>query len=111
MPALSTRRAETDIDLQNGQSFGMAGLLDRRTTMVLSKVPGIGDIPFIGNLFRSQSYSKNNTDLMVMVTPTIVDPATEPITAPATRQWWSDLDTQAFDHSLGKDLTHHKDGN
>ena len=75
VPALSTRRAETDVVLKNGQSFGIAGLLDRRTTIQLSKVPGIGDIPLIGELFKSHSVNKTNTDLLVMVTPTIVDPA------------------------------------
>ena len=77
VPALSTRRAETDVELKNGQSFGIAGLLDRRTTIQLSKVPGIGDIPILGELFKSKSVNKTNTDLLVMVTPTIVDPATE----------------------------------
>jgi pilus assembly protein CpaC len=106
VPALSTRRAETDVDLQNGQSFGIAGLLDRRTTMQLSKIPGIGDIPFIGNLFKSHSYNKTNSDLMVMVTPTIVDPSTEPLTAPATPVLAvPNMSTQAFDHSLGSGLT------
>ena len=55
VPALSTRRAETDVVLKNGQSFGIAGLLDRRTTIQLSKVPGIGDIPILGELFKSRS--------------------------------------------------------
>src|SRR5208337_4139460 len=54
IPALSTRRAETEIELQNGQSFAMSGLLDRRTTEKLSKMPGIGDIPILGELFKSR---------------------------------------------------------
>jgi pilus assembly protein CpaC len=74
VPAISTRRAETEIELKDGQSFGIAGLLDRRTTTQLSKVPGIGDIPILGQLFRSRSINKNNTELMVFVTPHIVDP-------------------------------------
>ena len=59
VPALSTRRAETDVVLKNGQSFGIAGLLDRRTTVQLSKVPGIGDIPILGELFKSQFGEQN----------------------------------------------------
>jgi pilus assembly protein CpaC len=74
LPALQTRRAETEIELKDGQSFGIAGLLDQRTTAQLSKVPGIGDIPVLGQLFRSRNINRTNTELIVLVTPTIVDP-------------------------------------
>lgn len=74
VPAISTRRAETEIELKDGQSFGIAGLLDERATVQLSKVPGIGDIPILGNLFRSRSVNRTNSELMVLVTPRIVDP-------------------------------------
>ncbi len=74
LPAISTRRAETEIELRDGQSFGMAGLLDHRTTVQLSKVPGIGDIPILGELFKSRNANFTNTELLVLVTPTIVDP-------------------------------------
>lgn len=74
LPAISTRRAETEVELKSGQSFGIAGLLDQRTTVALSKVPGIGDIPILGELFKSRSANFTNTELIVLVTPTIVDP-------------------------------------
>jgi pilus assembly protein CpaC len=74
VPALSTRRAETEIELKDGQSFGIAGLLDNRAQAQLSKLPGIGDIPILGQLFRSRSVNRSNAELMVMVTPHIVDP-------------------------------------
>jgi pilus assembly protein CpaC len=74
IPALSTRRAETEIQLKDGQSFGIAGLLNSNTTIQLSKVPGIGDIPILGQLFRSQSKNLTNSELLLLVTPTIVDP-------------------------------------
>jgi len=74
VPAISTRRAETEIELKDGQSFAIAGLLDNRATTQLSKVPGIGDIPVLGQLFRSKSINKSNTELLVMVTPHIIDP-------------------------------------
>jgi len=74
VPAISTRRAETEIELKDGQSFGIAGLLDNRATVQLSKIPGIGDIPVLGNLFRSHSVNRTNSELMVLVTPRIVDP-------------------------------------
>jgi pilus assembly protein CpaC len=74
VPAISTRRAETEIELKDGQSFGIAGLLDKRATTQLSKVPGIGDIPVLGQLFRSRSINKTNNELLVFVTPHIIDP-------------------------------------
>ena len=54
IPALSTKRVESEMDLNDGQSFAIAGLVDDRVTKILSKVPGIGDIPVIGQLFRSR---------------------------------------------------------
>jgi len=74
VPALSTRRAETEIELKDGQSFGIAGLLDNRATAQLSKVPGIGDIPILGKLFQSRIVSRSNSELVVLVTPRVVDP-------------------------------------
>jgi pilus assembly protein CpaC len=83
VPAISTRRAETEIELKDGQSFGIAGLLDQRATTQLSKIPGIGDIPILGQLFRSRSVNKTNNELLVFVTPHIVDPVHIATTAPA----------------------------
>ena len=102
VPALSTRRAETEIDLKDGQSFGMAGLLDRRETVQLSKMPGIGDIPVLGNLFRSRSVSRSNSELLVMVTPSIVDPAAEPVASGSIPSMpVSHLDDKTFDPTVG----------
>jgi pilus assembly protein CpaC len=74
IPALSTRRVNTEVELENGQSFAIAGLLDNRVTQNLSKIPGLGDIPLFGNLFKSRQLSKSNTELLVVVTPEIVTP-------------------------------------
>ncbi len=74
VPAISTRRAETEVELRDGQSFGIAGLLDQRAQAQLSKVPGIGDIPILGQLFRSKSTKLDRTELVVLVTPHIADP-------------------------------------
>lgn len=82
LPAIATRHAETVVELRNGQSFGIAGLLDQRVTEQFSKVPGIGDVPILGQLFRSRSINKTNSELVVIVTPTIVDPAAAPTPAP-----------------------------
>jgi pilus assembly protein CpaC len=72
VPALATRRTETQVELRDGQTFAIAGLLDRSVNETLRRVPGIGDIPILGYLFRSQAYQKNNTELVVMITPHIV---------------------------------------
>ena len=74
IPALRTRRAKTGIELRDGQSFALAGLLDNNETQTISKVPGIGDVPILGNLFRSKSFQKNESELMFIVTAQIVNP-------------------------------------
>jgi pilus assembly protein CpaC len=74
IPALSTRRVQTAVELETGQSFAIAGMLDNRVINNLTKIPGLGDIPFFGKLFRSQQLIKNNTELIVVVTPEIVRP-------------------------------------
>lgn len=77
IPAISTRRAETEVELKSGQSFTISGLLDNRTTDILQKIPGIGDIPILGKLFQSKSQSHSVAELAVIVTPTLVDPLSE----------------------------------
>jgi pilus assembly protein CpaC len=74
IPALSTRRVDSEMDLSDGQSFAIAGLVDDRVTKVLSKMPGIGDLPVLGPLFRSTSFTKSKTELLILVTPRIVKP-------------------------------------
>jgi pilus assembly protein CpaC len=77
IPAIATRRADTQVELRDGQSFAISGLLDHRTTDILSKMPGIGDVPILGQLFRSKNVSHSTVELVVIVTPTIVDPLTD----------------------------------
>ncbi len=74
IPALRTRRAKTAVELRDGQSFALAGLLDNNEVRSLSKVPVLGDIPILGALFRSKSFQKNETELMFIVTATLVKP-------------------------------------
>ncbi len=69
IPALSTRRVETDVELNAGQSFVIAGLLDQRVTENLSRIPGLASIPLLGNIFKSRNTNKNNSELLVLVTP------------------------------------------
>lgn len=78
VPALSSRRAETEFELQDGQSFVIAGLMDNRVTNITNKVPGLGDIPILGKFFRSTSYQKNNAELMVLCTVHRVAPSATP---------------------------------
>jgi len=74
IPALSTRRVESEMDLRDGQSFAIAGLVDNRDTEQLSKIPFIGDVPVLGKLFTSRSINKTKDELLVMVTPRVVQP-------------------------------------
>jgi pilus assembly protein CpaC len=74
IPALSTRRVETEVELGDGQSFAIAGLLDRRVTDTFAKMPLIGDLPVLGKLFQSKNTVRNNTELLVIVTPELVRP-------------------------------------
>jgi pilus assembly protein CpaC len=102
IPAIATRRADTQVELRDGQSFAISGLLDHRTTDILSKMPGIGDVPILGQLFRSKNINHSTVELVVIVTPTIVDPLTD-----STVPWEPKfpvplLDPQKFDKSKSK---------
>ena len=72
VPALSTRRTETEVELRDGQTFAIAGLMNNTLTNSMSKIPGIGDIPILGLLFKSKAHQKNQTELVVMITPSII---------------------------------------
>ena len=74
VPALTSRRANTTVELGDGQSFAIAGLLSETTSETLSKFPGLGDIPVLGQLFSSKSYQSNETELVILVTPRLVKP-------------------------------------
>src|SRR5262245_3323333 len=74
IPALRVRRAKTGIELQDGQSFGIAGLLDNTEQKSLSKIPILADVPILGNLFKSKSFQKNESELVFIVTAKITKP-------------------------------------
>jgi pilus assembly protein CpaC len=74
IPALTTRRVQTEVELESGQTFVLAGLLDRRVTETLSRMPGLSDIPILGKLFQSKTVQRNNSELMIMITPEVVRP-------------------------------------
>jgi pilus assembly protein CpaC len=75
VPGLATRRVETEVELASGQSFAIGGLLDRRLTETIQKVPLLDDIPQLGKLFQSKAKSTRNNELLVIITPEIVRPA------------------------------------
>jgi pilus assembly protein CpaC len=74
VPALTTRSSQTTVRLRDGQSFAIAGLLSSEMTNIVRKVPGFGDIPILGALFSSKEYSRKETELVIVVTATLVDP-------------------------------------
>jgi pilus assembly protein CpaC len=96
VPAISTRKAETEVELRHGQSFAIAGLIDNRLLEIASKVPFLGDIPFLGKLFRSRSLDRSNSELMVIVTPQLVS-ALDPSEVPDIEMPQEFMDTGRFD--------------
>jgi pilus assembly protein CpaC len=74
IPGTSTRRVQTEVELESGQSFVIAGLLDKQTTDSFSKIPGIGSLPVLGKLFQSKSVARSNSELLILITPEIVRP-------------------------------------
>jgi pilus assembly protein CpaC len=95
VPALSTRRAETEFELQDGQSFVIAGLMDNRVTDINNKIPGLGDIPILGTFFRSKNAVKSRSELMVLCTVRRISPNTEAPAPPKDPKPF--LDKEKFD--------------
>jgi len=102
VPALTSRKALTEVELRDGQSFAIAGLIDNRTAEVAQKIPGLGDIPVLGALFKSRSQSKTNTELLVMVTPKLVEPLSPAQVPPLPEFPKPFLDQQKFDGRSGE---------
>jgi pilus assembly protein CpaC len=82
VPALTTRRAETTVELGSGQSFMLAGLLQNHNSNSIKKAPFLGDLPILGALFRSTSYQRDETELVIIVTPYLVRPSSAPLALP-----------------------------
>jgi pilus assembly protein CpaC len=81
IPALTTRKVQTEVELESGQSFVIAGLLDKEMTETFNRIPGLANIPLLGKLFQSRTRSKDNSELLVIVTPEVVRPI--PVGQPA----------------------------
>jgi pilus assembly protein CpaC len=102
IPAISTRRADTQVELRDGQSFAISGLLDHRTTDIFDKMPGIGDVPILGQLFRSKNVNHSTVELMVIVTPAVVDPLNDTSSPTPPRLPVPLLDNKEFDQKMVK---------
>jgi pilus assembly protein CpaC len=97
IPSLLTRRTETDIELMPGQHLAIAGLLDNSALQNISKIPILGDIPILGQLFRSRDIRQRRSELVVIVTPHLVYPSEQPIALPT-----GEPDQWRWDKSLRK---------
>jgi pilus assembly protein CpaC len=94
IPALATRRADTTVELGSGQTFAIGGLLSTDMQNRISKFPGLGDLPVLGTLFRSQSFQSNETELVILVTPYLVRPVDEPVLASPTDGYKAPTDVE-----------------
>ncbi len=88
VPALTVRRAETTVELASGQSFAIAGLLQDNTTLGGNAIPGIGEVPVVGALFRSDSFQRNETELVIVVTPYLVRGVNDPANVKLPTDGW-----------------------
>ncbi|QBQ97359.1 type II and III secretion system protein family protein [Paraburkholderia pallida] len=84
VPAITTRRAETTVELGDGESFVIGGLIDRETASNVNKVPVLGDLPIIGTFFKQLNYQQNDKELVIIVTPHLVSPLAKDAKLPAT---------------------------
>jgi pilus assembly protein CpaC len=100
IPAISSRRADTQVVLHDGQTFAISGLLDQRTTDQLGRTPGIANIPVLGRLFHSKNINHSTTELLVLVTPEIVDMAKENEAVKEPTMAVPMLDRSVFDKKL-----------
>ncbi len=103
IPALSTRRAETEVEIKDGQSFVVSGLLDHRVTDNVNKVPAIGDIPLLGQVFRSKSFQHSIIELVVLVTAHVVDPLNDAQKIVEPKMAVPVMETHSFDAAMHKD--------
>jgi pilus assembly protein CpaC len=101
IPAISTRKADTEFELQDGQSFVIAGLMDNRVTDIGNKVPWLGDVPILGNFFKSKSAQKSNSELMVLCTVHRIAASAQNPTPPKAPQPY--LNQGKFDGKNNKD--------
>lgn len=100
VPALATRRSETEIELRSGQSFMLSGLLNHTTTDSLQKIPGIADVPILGHLFKTKSLNHGVSELVILCTATVVDPLSDTTTPQIPHMPVPPIDTKKFDKNV-----------
>jgi pilus assembly protein CpaC len=111
IPALTVRRAQTTVELGSGQSFAIAGLLEHTTSQQLQGLPGLGQIPVLGPLFRSTQFQRGETELVIIVTPYLVKPASSPALLAAPTDHFhpaTDLDRLLLGHTLATPPGEHR---
>lgn len=104
IPALTVRRAETTVELGSGQSFAISGLLEHGSNQAIQSLPGIGELPILGALFRSTQFQRNETELVIIITPYLVKAAASPAQLAAPTDGFhpaTDLDRVLFGRTLG----------
>jgi pilus assembly protein CpaC len=104
IPALSTRRTETEVELKDGASYAISGLLDRRATDSLSQTPGIEKVPILGQLFKSKNLNHSTTELIIVVTASVVDPINNPGPSDSPKMPVPSLNIPSFDKGLGPSI-------
>jgi pilus assembly protein CpaC len=104
VPGLSIRKMHTEVELQEGQTFAIGGLLDKRVTETFEKMPIMGDLPVLGKFFQSKSVNRQNTELIVIVTPELVQPIPAGGATPGLKYPLPFLDSQNTD-AVGKSVT------
>jgi pilus assembly protein CpaC len=109
IPGLTVRRTETTVELGSGQSFMIAGLLSNNSQNTIQKLPGAGDLPILGSLFRSTSYRKGETELVIVVTPYLVNPVDGNQIALPTDGYSAPDDLQRIIGNMDSDNVHSKD--
>ena len=102
VPALSTRRAETEVEIRDGDTYAISGLLDHRTTDALAKMPGIANVPILGQLFKSKNLNGSTVELVAMVTAHVADPLTQTIAPVEPKMAVPSLESGKFDTSVQK---------
>jgi pilus assembly protein CpaC len=108
IPALTVRRAETTVELGSGQTFAIAGLLQDEITQDVSRLPFLGDIPLLGTLFRSDSYRRKETELVILVTPIVVRPVNDIASLHLPTEGYSppnDLERVLYGRQVGRSQT------
>jgi pilus assembly protein CpaC len=101
VPAITLRKLDTEVELNEGQSFAIGGLLDNRLTDTIDKVPFLGDLPILGKFFQSKSRSKENTELLVLVTPELVRPISQGAPLPQLKYPVPFLDPNTSPNPIG----------